>query len=151
MNQLFRFVNPIVVIMSKTLLHWCFSHQVMVLHFSGRRSGKLYAIPVSYLRISGESESRILCMTDARGVWWKNLQDTDLVTATVRGKQISARVKVEAQDTQKIADALDKFCRRSRVSAFFSGVGREGGVPNSADLTAAAARNVLIELTPSEP
>ena len=52
-----------------------FSHQVMVLRFLGRRTGRRYAIPVSYYR--DEMTGMVTCMTDASGVWWKNLLSED--------------------------------------------------------------------------
>lgn len=144
MNRLFAFVNPIVVLMARSILHRVLSHQVVVLEFSGRRSGRRYAIPVSFLR----SGSKILCMTDRNGIWWRNLQGAVPVQLTLNGRSVSAIAQVEVEDNQQVAAALRLFCLRSRISAYFAGVGFDSdGEPKSADLVRAAEQHVLITLT----
>ena len=145
MKTVFGLVNKIVVFLSETPLHLLFSHQVMVLRFLGRRTGRRYAIPVSYYR--DEMTGMVTCMTDASGVWWKNLLSEDAIEITVKGTRRAVSVGVEAADQQKISRALDGFCRRSRVSAFFAGVSMVQGEPNATDLAHAAQKHVLIELS----
>ena len=145
MKIVFGLVNKVVVFLSETPLHLLFSHQVMVLHFSGRRTGRAYAIPVSYGR--DETTGKIVCMTDASGVWWKNLISENSIEITVKGVRRRVSVRVEAYDRKAIAQALAGFCRRSRASAFFSGVAMVQGEPVARDLEAAATRHVLIELS----
>ena len=144
MNRLFAFINPIVVVMARSILHRVLSHQVVVLDFSGRRSGRRYTIPVTYLRRDGE----VLCMTERNGIWWRNLQGGVPVQITLNGRSVSTISQVEIDDNQQIAGALRLFCLRSRISAYFAGVGFDSdGEPNSMDLVRAAERHVLITLT----
>jgi hypothetical protein len=145
MKKVFGLVNKVVVFLSETPLHLLFSHQVMVLRFSGRRTRRAYAIPVSYGR--DETTGKIVCMTDASGVWWKNLLSEDAIEITVKGARQGVSVRVEAYDQKAIAQALAGFCRRSRISAFFAGVSMVQGEPVAGDLEAAATRHVLIELS----
>ena len=123
MKKLFRWINPLIIGASKTPFHWLFSHQVMVLQFKGRRSGKPYAIPVSYMPGDAAHGRQLLCMTDVTGLWWKNLIDARCIQVTHRGRREDASVRVIASDLSIKREALAGFCRRSRVSAFFSGVG----------------------------
>ena len=145
MKLMFRFINKAVVFMSETPLHMLFSHQVMVLRFCGRRTGKHYAIPVSYGR--DETSHKLVCMTDVSGVWWKNLLAVDVIEISFKGKRQIVSARVEASDQQTIRQGLAGFCRRSRVSAFFAGVSMRQGEPVREELDAAAARHVLIELS----
>ena len=94
MKTVFGLVNKIVVFLSETPLHMLFSHQVMVLRFRGRRTGRRYAIPVSYYR--DEMTGMVTCMTDASGVWWKNLLSEDAIEITVKGTRRAVSVGVEA-------------------------------------------------------
>ena len=144
MSRLFTFVNPIVVALARSILHRLVSHQVVVLDFSGRRSGRRYTIPVTYLRRDGE----ILCMTERNGIWWRNLQGGVPVQLTLNGRSVSTTSQVEIDNNQQIAAALRLFCLRSRISAYFAGVGFDSdGEPKSADLVRAAEQHVLITLT----
>ncbi|MEC8492204.1 MAG: hypothetical protein VXY76_04850 [Pseudomonadota bacterium] len=147
MKKLFRWINLLVLGASKTPFHLLFSHQVMVLQFKGRRSGKSYAIPVSYLLGDAAHGRQLLCMTDMNGLWWKNLIDARCIQVTHHGRQKDACVRVVVSDLNIKREALAGFCRRSRASAFFSGVGMKAGEPIKEELTAAAERHVLIELT----
>ena len=147
MKRLFRWINPAVSGASKTPFHWLFSHQVMVLQFKGRRSGKPYAIPVSYMPGDAAHGRQLLCMTDMNGLWWKNLIDARCIQVTHLGRRKDACVRVIASDLSIKREALAGFCRRSRVSAFFSGVGMKAGEPITEELVAAAEQHVLIELT----
>ena len=143
----FRLANLVVVALSETPLHRLFSRQVTVLRFNGRRSGRAYKIPVSFLIDSQSDSERVLCMTDSANIWWKNLLDPQVMAMTLRGQRYAVCANVVTDDHQAIEQALEAFCRRSRVSALFSGVGMSGGEPNSADLNVVAKRHVLIELT----
>ena len=115
--------------------------------FKGRRSGRSFAIPVSYIPGTEEDGKQLLCMTDINGVWWRNLLEARSIRIVHKGKNREASVKVIESDLCKKRDALSGFCRRSRVSAIFSGVGMQAGEPIEEVLAAAAERHVLIELT----
>ena len=144
MSRLFTFVNPIVVALARSILYRLVSHQVVVLDFSGRRSGRRYTIPVTYMRRDG----KVLCMTERKGIWWRNLQGGVPVQLTLNGRSVSTTSQVEIDNNQQIAAALRLFCLRSRISAYFAGVGFDSdGEPNSTDLSRAAEQHALITLT----
>ena len=144
MSWLFTLVNPIIVGLAGSFLHRLVSHQVVVLGFTGRRSGRNFAIPVTYLRRDGE----ILCMTQRNGIWWRNLLGGVPVQLTLNGRSVSTTSQVDIDNNQQIAAALRLFCLRSRISAYFAGVGFDSdGEPNSTDLSRAAEQHALITLT----
>ena len=144
MNRVFALVNPIVVALAQSFLHGLISHQIVVLEFKGRRSGRGYALPVSFVRNDGE----VFCMTDRKGIWWRNLQGAVPVQLTLAGRTVQATACVEVDDEQQIGAALRLFCLRSRISAFFAGVSIEkDGEPNSADLARSARQQILIKLS----
>lgn len=145
MKKLFALVNPFVVLLARSFAHRLVSHQVVVLSFIGRRSGRPYRIPVSFVRDGAD----ILCMTQADGVWWRNLLDAASVQVTLSRKIVATVAAVESEDTAEIARALRLFCLRSRISAYFAGVGFDRqGEPVEEDLWRAAAAQVLIRLQP---
>ena len=146
MNRLFAFVNPFVVVLARSLLHPLISHQVVVLAFNVRRSGRRYAIPVSVLR----SDDEVLCLSARDGVWWRNLQEAAPVQLTLGGQSLQATAYVEVENEQQIRAALRLFCLRSRISAYFSGVAIDANSePNGADLARSAQQQVLIKLSVS--
>lgn len=143
MNKLFALINPLVVWLAQSFAHSLVSHQVVVLAFVGRRSGRAYQIPVTFVRDGAD----ILCMTHADGIWWRNLLDGASVQLTLKGKVGETEVVVETDDTETIAEALRLFCLRSRISAYFAGVGFDRqGEPVKEDLLRSAQDHVLIRL-----
>ena len=146
MNRLFAFVNPLVLVLARSFLHPLISHQVIVLVFNGRRSGRRYAIPVSFLRTDDE----VLCLTARDGVWWRNLQEAAPVQLTLGGQSLHATAEVEVDDHEQIRAALKLFCLRSRISAYFLGVAIDAnGEPIEADLARSAQQQVLLKLSVS--
>ena len=149
MKRLFRFLNMVVVYFSETLLHRLFSHQVLVLRFVGRRSGKAYPIPVSYLLANQDDPQELHCMTDVGGSWWKNLIEAGDIEISWRGQRRPSSVAVVSTEPEAIQNALGAFCRASIISAFFAGVKMAKGQPDPQTLESAAASHVLIRLRPS--
>ena len=143
MNWLFARVNPLVVWLARSFAHRLISARIVVLGFSGRRSGNAYQIPVSYVR-DGQD---VLCMTARSGIWWQNLQGGAPVQLTVGGGMVPANSFVETDDREAIAAALRLFCLRYRTSAYFAGVGFDkAGEPRRDDLQRSAQQQVLIRL-----
>jgi len=64
---MFRVLNPVVKALLRSPLHGLISHDLMVLSFTGRKSGKQYAVPVGYL----QKDNRLYfsCLAG----WWQNL------------------------------------------------------------------------------
>ena len=142
MKSILSLFNPVVIFLARTPLHFLFSHNIVVLNIKGVRSGKMYSIPVSYLK----TKSGIICVTECAGVWWKNLRQGQQIEIQLAGKSLSAYATVEADDAGKIATALEKFCRSIRASAYFAKVAMTKGQPNEHDLAAATPKHVLLEI-----
>ena len=77
-----RVVNVLVKFILRSPLHGLMSKNRMLLTYQGRKSGKVYTIPVSYFR-EGES---IVCFTDSS--WWKNLRGGAPVRMRLSGRDV---------------------------------------------------------------
>lgn len=143
MKSILSFFNPLVIFLANTPLHFLFSHNIVLLKIKGVRSGKIYTIPVSYLK----TKSGIICMTQSSGMWWKNLRQGQQVEIQLAGKCLSVYAIADADDVGTITSALEKFCRNSRASAYFAKVSVTKGHPNEADILVSAPNHALIEIT----
>jgi hypothetical protein len=76
-------VNVLVRLLLRSPLHRLMSHNTMVLGVTGRQTGMIYRVPVSY-SVEG---TELVCFTDAP--WWKNLRKRAPVTATINGRRKS--------------------------------------------------------------
>ncbi len=63
-------------------LHGLCSGSLMLITFSGRRSGKKFTTPVRYI----ENDRTIRCFTTSDTQWWRNLRGGADVVLRVRGK-----------------------------------------------------------------
>ena len=87
-----RFYNPLVIWLLRSPLHALMSGSVLLLTFEGRKSGRTYTTPVSYIR-DGED----VLLVAARGhSWWRNLRGGAPV-----------RVRIRGRDEETVAEALE--------------------------------------------
>ena len=138
-----KIINPVTINLAKSSLHCLVSQNLVVLHFEGIKTGRSYAVPVSYLE---EPRGRLSCVTDRANVWWRNLRHTSEIKVIYKGRLIDARVSVEHEDNQVIADELEALCSHSRIDGFFAKVGYRDGKPIRKDIETAAAGMTLIKL-----
>lgn len=138
-----KLINPVTIAIANSALHFVVSQNLIVLHFKGVKTGNPYTIPVSYLE---EPRGRLSCVTDRANIWWRNLRHTSEIKVIYKGRLIDARVSVEHEDTQVIADELEALCSHSRIDGFFAKVGYRDGKPIRKDIETAAAGMTLIKL-----
>lgn len=81
-------------------LHGIMSRHTLLLTFTGRKSGKVYATPVNYVR----KDDEVLLTTTHP--WWKNLQDEVPVTLHIRGRKHDGTAKVETEK-EAVISAVD--------------------------------------------
>jgi hypothetical protein len=86
-----RVFNPPLVWLLRSPLHWLASGRVMLITYTGRRTGRRIAIPVSY-RKSG-SEIGVTVGQPWQKQWWKNLTTEAPVELQLRGRRVHARAR----------------------------------------------------------
>ena len=138
-----KLINPITIAIANSFLHGLISANVVVLYFKGVKTGKDYAIPVSYLE---NPEGRLSCITDRPFIWWRNLVNLETIKLLYKGNMIEAEIDVEFEDNKLIADQLEAICKHSRVSGFFAEVGYKQGRPIRQDVDKIAVEMVLMRL-----
>ncbi|MGH3267438.1 MAG: nitroreductase/quinone reductase family protein [Trebonia sp.] len=137
-------VNVIVRALLRSPLHWAMSHNTMLLAVTGRTTGRVYQVPVSYTRDGHD----LVCFTDSR--WWKNLRDGAPVTAAIRGRRRNGIA--QAVSGPAVAEHLACHLRIVPRDAKYHGV-RLGPrhEPNAADLARAAHTTAMIRIRLHEP
>jgi hypothetical protein len=143
---LFRLMNPVMRRLLQSPLHRLLSGQLMLLEYTGRVSGRSYAIPIGYFAWDGGS---VLSFSSSR--WWKNLRDGRPVSLLVRGVRHTAVPSViESADSR--AELLDEFVRRYGPKV----AGRlQAGLPSDRDptpdeLRLAASKKMLVRFDPAD-
>lgn len=137
-----RALNPLVAALLRSPLHGALSGSVLLLTFTGRRSGRIYTTPVSYYR-EGDT---VRCFTSRDTSWWRNLRGGATVTLRIRGEERSGRAEAVWDDPQRVGAALRGFLTQVPRDAGYHDVRLDAsGRPDEADLERAAAHTVLVE------
>ena len=109
-----RLYNPIVILLLHSPLHSLIDKSTILITFTGRKSGKKYTIPVSYVR-DGDT---LMMISQREHSWWKNLSGGAQVTLYMQGRTLKARGEVFT-DAETIANKLllflQKFPRYQRL------------------------------------
>lgn len=139
--RIIKIINPFVSALLKSPLHaLASSKDILVLHFEGRKSGRWFATPVSYV----QDGRRLRVFTESP--WWKNLRDRPAARVHLRGRERAVRATTLSSGGPEMEAAIRDFLTRVPRDARYYEVRMEGGTPNAADVTAAAAKSVLLEL-----
>ena len=135
------FVNNAMKFVLRSPAHGMVSKSVMLITFTGRKSGKTYTTPVSY------SQDNDLVYIFTHASWWKNLQAGSPVTLRLRGRELQGLAEPVAEDKQVIADALSDHLRRVTSDARYYGVTFDDhGNPNSEEVERAVQTVVMIRV-----
>ena len=138
-----KLLNPVTIAILNSFLHGLISANVLVLYFKGVKTGKDYAIPVSYLE---DPEGSLSCVTDRPFIWWRNFIDLEKIKVLYKGNMIEAEINIESENNQIIADRLEALCAHSKIDGFFAEVGYKNGKPIRQDVEKSAAKMVSIKL-----
>ncbi|WP_169814775.1 nitroreductase family deazaflavin-dependent oxidoreductase [Nocardia crassostreae] len=118
--------------------------RLLILHVTGRKSGKVYDVPVAYTRHDGE----ILIGTRLLP-WVKNIRKDTPVQVSMGGPRRTADGEV-ATDNESVMRLYEIIANDNPTNAKFNGIGfNADGSPNKADIYQTWQQGgVVIRLTP---
>ena len=103
--NLWRLINPFVVLILGSPLHFLASKNLIFITFQGRKSKKTFNIPVSYHREGND----LIALTLKQNLWWKNLKMLNTTQITLLGKK---------EDVELNILLLTKKCNLSCIKHF---------------------------------
>jgi hypothetical protein len=141
-----RVINPFVSAILRSPLHGALSGRVLLLSFTGRKTGKRYRFPVEYT-----ADGEALVVFSGRR-WWANLRGGAAVTARLRGRERSGRAEVSEDRAVALAEVERLIARFGAKDAGRRiGLALDSGPPLSRDELAAAIEGhavILLRLDP---
>ena len=96
--------NPIMVWLLESPLHGMLSGNMMVIQYTGRKSGKAYRLPISYKRVN----DTLLTSSYKRRTWWRNLRGGVPVIVHLQGKDIPGQTEV-IEDEQGVMNGITDY------------------------------------------
>ena len=142
-EELLKRINPFVIRLLKSPLHGLASKDIMLVSVTGRRSGRSYTRPVSYVQ-EGDT---VRCLSSTTTAWWKNLEGGAPVSLRLRGREVPGHGEAIRGEPKRIADALTAFLTRLPRDATYYDIGLDARQrPVAADVERAAEEVVLVEI-----
>lgn len=98
-----KVLNPVLRTVLCSPLHKVAS-TLMVLHVRGRRTGRVYDVPVGRHTLDGQ------LLTSATGAWKVNLRGGADLEVTIDGRRRQAHAELE-EDPERVAEIFDRLVR----------------------------------------
>ena len=133
-------LNKFMSLTLRSPLHGMVSKSIMLITFTGRKSGKIYTTPISYTR----DGNLVTAFTGAK--WSRNLIGGAPVTLNIKNKEYQGQAQL-IQDKEDVAKNLRTFLNKVRSDARFYKVRfDEDGRPNWEDVQKAAQRSDMLQI-----
>jgi deazaflavin-dependent oxidoreductase (nitroreductase family) len=132
------YVNSAMRFVLRSPAHGMVSKSILLITFTGRKSGKTYTTPVSY----SQSDDQVYVFTHA--AWWKNLRSGRPVTLRLRGREFQGLAEPVAEDKQAVAAGLMEHLRKVPSDARYYGVTFDDRSRPRAEEVAKAAQSVVM-------
>ena len=140
--NMWRIINPLVVLIARSPIHLLVSTQILVTQFNGRKSGKQYRVPVSFHK----NENTYTCVTLRSNLWWKNLIDLERADVWLKGKLVNVHVELEYQNDELVKSNLRHLVSGNAIDAFFAKVKlNKDGSPDEKSLDDASKLHAVLK------
>ncbi|HTP07375.1 MAG TPA: nitroreductase/quinone reductase family protein [Anaerolineae bacterium] len=134
-------VNRTMKLVLRSPLHGVVDKQILLITFTGRKSGKTYTTPVSY----SQPGDQVVIFTHAS--WWKNLRNGAPVILHLQGRDLQGLAQPIAEDKQAIAVGLAAHLKKVPSDAkYYSVTFDDHGNPRSEEVEKAAQTVVMIPI-----
>ncbi|MBT4162736.1 MAG: nitroreductase family deazaflavin-dependent oxidoreductase [Gammaproteobacteria bacterium] len=144
-EPLFKIINIFMSLLLKSPLHGIASGSMMIINFTGRKSGRHYSTPVRYLNI----DDRIRCTTSKHTKWWRNLVSNQSAALLLGGDLKTCSVEVLMDDDERVRAALVSFLESFPQDAVYQNIRLEAdGSLNQLDLEASIREAVIVDFAP---
>ncbi len=140
-DPLRHIVNLSMSALLRSPFHRLFSGNILLLTFSGRKTGRRYTTPLSYAR----EGDRLYCFTDAP--WSRNLRGGAPVSVTLRRKAFQGVGETIVGDPERIGMALTHYFQQvPRDAKFYSVTMDRHGNPDAQQVARAARGIIFVEI-----
>jgi deazaflavin-dependent oxidoreductase (nitroreductase family) len=103
---IYKVANPFVKALLRSPLHGIASGNVALLHFRGRKSGREFVTPLSYVREKGT-----VCLLSAHGTrWWMNLREEGTpVSIEIARETLTGKARLWDGDSEALRERVRRY------------------------------------------
>jgi hypothetical protein len=143
-NWLYRVANPVVKVLLRSPLHGIASGNIALLHFRGRKSGREFVTPLSYVRENGT-----VCLMSAHSTrWWMNLRDEGVpVSLEIARETYTGKARLWDVDSDDLRERVRRYlCALPRDAKVYGIKLDENRRPVEESLAKVAPELVFVEV-----
>lgn len=134
--------NPIITELLRSPFHAFISKNMLLITFTGRKSGKSFTTPTNYVRDGDD----VIVISYRHRTWWKNLRDGAPVTMRLAGKDCAGIGQV-FEDDRSVTDNLLAYLEKVPQVAKYMQVRLDpAGLPELEDVARAARDKVVVRI-----
>jgi hypothetical protein len=140
----YKIVNPFMKALLRSPLHGFMSGSLVLLHFRGRKSGREFVTPLSYVREGGT----VWLLSAHSTRWWMNLrEDGTPVKLVIAGETRTGKAKLWDGDSEMLRDRVRRYITALPRDAKFYGIQLdENEKPVEESLSKVAPELVFVEV-----
>ena len=143
-NLTYKIANPIVKALLRSPLHRIASGSLTLLHFTGRKSGRRYTTPLSYVR----KRDTVWLLSAHSTRWWMNLRGGDApVALEIARTTYTGKARLWETDNTELRDRVRRYLSALPRDAKVYGIKLDDNkLPDEASLVRAAPQLILVEI-----
>ena len=144
-EPLFAIINPVMRFLLRSPAHGLLSDSLMLITFTGRKSGKQFTTPVRYIK-TGDT---VRCFTSSENQWWRNLRSGARVSLLIKGQISDYRAQAIFDDPDDIKKKLVSYLALFPQDAAYHDIRlNKDKSLDEQDLEKAASAAVVVEAVP---
>jgi hypothetical protein len=139
---LFKIINPMMSFLLRSPLHSVLSDSLMLITFTGRKSGKRFTTPVRYIK-KGDT---VRCFTAAENQWWRNLREGARVSLLIKRESAEYDAKASFDNLEYIKEQLLSYLALFPEDAAYHEIRlNKDKSLNAEDLELAATKAIVVD------
>ncbi len=141
---IYKIANPFVKALLRSPLHGFMSGSLVLLHFRGRKSGREFVTPLSYVR----RENTVWLLSAHSTGWWMNLRENGTpVKLVIAGETLTGKARLWDGDSEALRDRVRRYITALPRDAKFYGIELdENEKPVEESLSKVAPELVFVEV-----
>ena len=137
--------NSIIAWLLRSPFHGFVSKNMMLISYTGRKSGNSYTIPVNYLRMRDEEGEFLAITSQKERVWWRNLRGATPVSVFLQGRERSANAEVIEEEAKVALNMLVYFQHAPQLARYYGVSLDENNQPIPEDVSAIVQEKVFVK------
>ena len=145
--HLLRAANPLILKLLGSRLHFLLSKDLLVASYRGRRSGKSFSTPLSYVQVG---DSLYACTRPSVANWWRNMRDGVPIEIVWRGRPTEAVATLLDSSGEEARAGFREFLSQNpgTASLLYHVEVAKGGLVRDEDLRREIKDSIVVRIEP---